>query len=241
MKLTAAIADESNARESTPEVTKAYQTAHKNYVLVAALLGSWQLLGITVETKDKWGITLKSPSAVPLILFALVVYFGYKVTIEWLQCDERRRKNPAALLDFRIAHIIAVVSISISLVQYVLQRQLLDVLARLIPTAERHLMLAGMMIGAGLSKLVPMLWNWPKNESHSSRVWFAVAMTVSASMIIAVPLSFLYPERAEIFSLWSEKVSRFAILSTVSIGLGIVLERLLPRIVIDSQPRQENT
>src|SRR5437016_8414800 len=54
-----------------PSLSDAYRKAHKSYVLVAGLLASWELIGITLNTKEKWGVELKSPAAVPLILFTL--------------------------------------------------------------------------------------------------------------------------------------------------------------------------
>jgi hypothetical protein len=88
---------------TVPPVTDSYQKAYKSYLLFSALLASWQIIGITIETKDRWGITLKSPSAVPLVLVCLVLYFGYKVTIEWMQVEDGRRHNIAAATDFRVA------------------------------------------------------------------------------------------------------------------------------------------
>jgi hypothetical protein len=119
-----------SAATTIPPVTDSYQKAHKSYVLFSALLASWQIIGITLETKEKWGITLKSPNAIPLVLVALVVYFGYKVTIEWKQCDEQRRLNVAAAVDFRVAHTLAILALVITSVQYLLRIQIFDVLSR---------------------------------------------------------------------------------------------------------------
>lgn len=118
------------ARAEIPPVTDTYQKAHKNYVLWSALLASWQLIGITLETKEKWGVTLKSPNAVPLVLFCLVVYFGFKVIIEWSQCDDNRKQHIAARIDYGVAHAIAVSAIVISVVQYLLRIQIVDVMLR---------------------------------------------------------------------------------------------------------------
>ena len=129
-----------------PPVTDAYRKAHKNYVLAGALLGSWQLIGISIDTKGKWGITLKSPAAVPLILFALVVYFGYKMTVEWLQCDEGRRMHTVALLDFKIAHGIALSAVIIAIFQYTFQKQVLDVILTHVPLWVRMTALSAFML-----------------------------------------------------------------------------------------------
>jgi hypothetical protein len=110
-----------------PALTTSYEKAHKSYVLAAALLGSWQLIGVTIETKEKWGITLKSPSAVPFILVSLVLYFGYKVKIDWMQCDERRQKHIAAKVDYRVAHGLGVTSLLITFGQYLYRVQFFDI------------------------------------------------------------------------------------------------------------------
>jgi hypothetical protein len=83
--------------KEVPQLTEAYRKAHQAYVLASGLLASWELIGITLDTKEKWGIELKSPKAVPLILFTLVLYLGYRLVIEWLQCDAERRRNRVVL------------------------------------------------------------------------------------------------------------------------------------------------
>ncbi|HEY6252257.1 MAG TPA: hypothetical protein VI685_20060 [Candidatus Angelobacter sp.] len=109
-----------------PELTDAYRKVHKNYVLASGLLASWELIGITIQTKEKWGLELKSPAAVPIILFSLVIYFGYKTWIEWWQCNPERKKHLAAKWDYRIAHAIALIAMGISTVQYLLRIQIVD-------------------------------------------------------------------------------------------------------------------
>src|SRR5690348_4567751 len=115
-----------NVESAIPALTDSYQKAHKNYVLWSALLASWQLIGIELETKEKWGVVLKSPKAVPLVLFCLVLYFGFKISVEWMQCDEKRRQNLAAKIDYRVAHGIALCAIAISVIQALWQVQIFD-------------------------------------------------------------------------------------------------------------------
>ncbi len=121
-----ATTDEANVTASIPAVTESYQKTHKSYVMATALLASWQLIGITLETKEKWGVSFKSPSAIPLILIILVVYFGYRLTIEWLQCDPRRRTNLPAAIDYRVTHGLAIIALIITLIQYMLRKQVVD-------------------------------------------------------------------------------------------------------------------
>jgi hypothetical protein len=116
-----------------PQATDAYRKAHKAYVLVSGMLASWELIGITLDTKGKWGIELKSPNAVPLILFTLLFYSGYKMTVEWLQCDSARRKDRIARLDFWVAHFIALAAIVIPIFQFLARIRIADWLTGHIP------------------------------------------------------------------------------------------------------------
>lgn len=109
-----------------PPLTEAYRKAHKSYVLASGLLAAWELIGVTLDTKGRWGVDLKSPSAVPLILFTLVFYSGYKMTIEWLQCEPISRTHRAARLDHLVAHLIALTALSIALLQYLWRIQIVE-------------------------------------------------------------------------------------------------------------------
>lgn len=120
-------------KKAPPALSNAYQKAHKTYVLSAALLASWQLIGIELNTKEKWGVELKSPHAVPLVLLAMIVYFGYRLTVEWMQCDEERRSHRAANLDFVVAHTIAGFALLLSLFQYLLRIRIADIISRASP------------------------------------------------------------------------------------------------------------
>ena len=91
---------------------------------------SWELIGVTLQTKERWGIDLKSPNAVPLILFTLMIYSGYKMTVEWLQCNLERRQNKAARVDYLVTHLIAVLALAISIIQYLARIQIVDVLSQ---------------------------------------------------------------------------------------------------------------
>jgi hypothetical protein len=55
------------------QLTGEYRKAQKSYVLASGLLAAWELIGITLDTKEKWGVELKSSAGLPLILFALVL------------------------------------------------------------------------------------------------------------------------------------------------------------------------
>jgi hypothetical protein len=105
--------------EEPPELSEAYQKAHKQYGFYAALLIAWELVGIDVKETplQNVNVILKSPQALPWVLIALVLYFGFKFTIEWGQCSKDRTKKTISKIDFWVAHGIAI----LSLVLYVSQ------------------------------------------------------------------------------------------------------------------------
>jgi len=114
--------------EPTPQLTEQYYKAHKLYGLFAALLLAWELVGIDLgeDPFPYLDIKLKSPAAAPWVLLALMVYFGFRVTVEWYQCEERRRQLRASKVDFAVSHVIAGFSLFVLLFQSVWQRQFAD-------------------------------------------------------------------------------------------------------------------
>jgi hypothetical protein len=113
-------------KKAAPALTNTYQKAHKSYVLASALFASWVLIGFGLNTKDRWGLEIKSPNGIPLILLTMIFYFGYRLTVEWMQCDEERRSMRVAKVDFLIAHGIAVVALSIGVIQYLSHIRIAD-------------------------------------------------------------------------------------------------------------------
>src|SRR5262249_10025403 len=95
------------APREIPQLTESYRKAKNTYVSMAGLFAAWRFLGLTLDTKAKWGIELRSPAGMPLLLISLLGYWAFSTTMEWLQCDPARRKILAARMDFFVAHGIA--------------------------------------------------------------------------------------------------------------------------------------
>lgn len=167
-----------------PQLTDAYRKAHKAYVLASGLLASWELIGITLDTKDKWGIELKSPKAVPLILFTLVFYSGYKMIIEWLQCDAER--NKVAKLDYWIAHSLALGAILISVIQYLAKIQIVDFLGRPFYALEQrdfveHILFLGIVVFVAVSVGGVRAW---KNFGRLKRIIAIFSIPFSLYLVL---------------------------------------------------------
>jgi hypothetical protein len=104
-------------------------------MLWATILFIWELIGVDLsKAKDAGGYigpvvtALKSPQAVPWVLFALVIYFLFKCSTEWGQCHEDRRKLRFARADFISAWFVAVAAIALYLGQTISRLQFADII-----------------------------------------------------------------------------------------------------------------
>jgi hypothetical protein len=107
-----------------------YHRAHRGYAAVAGLLLAWEFVGIKIQPPEAttFPATLNSPEAAPLVLSALVVYFGIKFTVEWRQSDAVRRARPVSLFDFALAHALGVVSVGLYAIQRLFTARLAEVI-----------------------------------------------------------------------------------------------------------------
>jgi hypothetical protein len=114
----------------TPALTDHYYKARKQYLLFSGLLLAWTLIGIQfvgerpeeplaikIGVVENVKITLSSPGIVPSIFAILIVYFAYRLSIEWYQCDTRRRLVGVAKADFIIAHFLGFLSVGLFVAQ----------------------------------------------------------------------------------------------------------------------------
>src|SRR5438132_6380297 len=110
-------------REPRP-LSSEYHKARKQLMLWAAILFIWELVGIDLEKAKEAGgnaaaliNSIKSPQAVPWALLILVVYFLFKVTIEWYQSNKTRRDTRVAKVDFFSAWVVSFMAIALYIVQ----------------------------------------------------------------------------------------------------------------------------
>lgn len=165
-----------------PDLSGSYRKAHKNYVLVAGLLASWELIGIDPEKLgEKWGVVLKSPRGVPLILFTLLAYCGYKAMVEWAQCNPDRRKITAAKVDYRIAHLIAIGAVAIGLIQYLARIRVADVISGRTPSFAVSLA----MSIAFMPYFSVRCWTYWK-ERHTFVTWDGFTVLMNCLAVLAM-------------------------------------------------------
>ena len=87
-----------------PQLTEAYTNAQWHYFFASLVLAYWGPSGIAIDIKETLGINLNKG-----FLFAVVLFCGYKMTIEWLQCGPER--NKVAKIDYWFHHLLAIAAI----------------------------------------------------------------------------------------------------------------------------------
>jgi len=130
-----------------PGFSDAYHGTRKAYGLSSALLIAWEFIGIEVQEVPivSLNLKLKSPEAIPYVLIALTIYFGFRFSVEWFQSSPLRRGVPASRVDFAVAHILGVLSLGLFLLQRWLDVQVADYVA----TTEGALFGSGFLVSFG--------------------------------------------------------------------------------------------
>ena len=107
-------------------LTSEYHKAHKQLLLWSGILFIWELIGVDLDKAKEVGgnvgaavSILKSPQAVPWALVILVIYFTFKVAVEWNQNHEDRRKNNYARSDYISALSVAGIAVALYFAQTV--------------------------------------------------------------------------------------------------------------------------
>lgn len=106
-------------KEDIPALPEAYHKARKQYGFFSALLMAWELIGIKVVQGKAlmfFNIEFERFHLMPLVLLSLIVYFGFRITIEWMQADVMRTKEKLTQMDFWVSHLIAASSVGILII-----------------------------------------------------------------------------------------------------------------------------
>jgi hypothetical protein len=139
--------DQKTATWKAEAFSATFDKARKSYGFATALLLAWALIGIDLQPDvlSNYKLTLKSPQAAPWVLVAAVLYFGFRLTIEWFQTNPARRKMLASRTDFYTAHLLGVLAVSVFLGQKLLQGQLANLFS-----GRTRSIAYGVIIGLGV-------------------------------------------------------------------------------------------
>ncbi len=118
-----------------PALSEEYHHARRNLNLASALFLASELLGLRLPA-DKSGrsqgdifgfeIELLSAGALAWVLLTIVLFFGLRLILEWMQCSPRRRTVNAARADLGLSLFIGLFGITVFSIQRLRNIQLLD-------------------------------------------------------------------------------------------------------------------
>ena len=170
-----------SSREEIPHLGDAYQNGRKAYGLASGLLIAWELIGIEFSASpiESFNITLKSPQAVPYVLVVLILYFGFRFTVEWYQADERRRTLPVSRVDYLVAHLIGASALALYSYQSLRKVQLAD----LIGQSEAAVLLSGFALGL---MLISVIRGTMSLRGHRDRVDVLLIIVQYLGILIAI-------------------------------------------------------
>lgn len=95
-------------------LTDSYHLARRNLTLAAGVLLAWSVVGLDLVGAPKIEdavLKVRKPELLPWVLAALVVFFLYRMVLEFLECDPERTRRTAPRVDAWGAGTLAVISL----------------------------------------------------------------------------------------------------------------------------------
>jgi hypothetical protein len=167
-----------------------YHKARKQLMLWAGILFIWELVGIDLEKAKEAGgnfgsivNAIKSPQAVPWALLILIVYFAFKLRIEWGQCNQIRRQVRESRIDYYSAFIVAAAACALYFAQAISQIQFANVLQR---SDRASSLLAGVSIGAFVTLGVTMIDRHKPTLANIICLCFAMIVVSGAPLMVMI-------------------------------------------------------
>lgn len=108
--------------EPIPDLSPHYYKSRNSLLLFSGLLLAWELMNITVNKEfeaPSLGATfnIENVDAIPYVIFVLILYFVFRLILEWRQSDKRRRNLPESKIDLYVSLIIPVLAVSVYSIQ----------------------------------------------------------------------------------------------------------------------------
>jgi hypothetical protein len=171
-----------------------YHKARKQLMLWAAILFIWELVGIDLDKAKEAGGNagaiigaIKSPRAVPWALLILVLYFSFKLRVEWRQCNETRRRVREAKQDYYSAFTVAGAACALYFYQAISRVQLADRLPSGGSGLNELMLLLVVNYTLGVQFLLAVRrWRSTKEHIHwlkTIEFVFAIASVVAATIL----------------------------------------------------------
>lgn len=121
---------EEPAPKKLPPLPGTYHKARARLVLFSAVLLFWDVVGIQLSAIPGTGLEpTKNPEAIPWLVALVVLYFGGRLWVEWLQCDPERRSVRACRIDHFASYGIAVFALGVFVFQQVTTLRVAELLS----------------------------------------------------------------------------------------------------------------
>jgi hypothetical protein len=120
-------------------MTEAYHKARRLLALFSGILIAWEYVGLRIGEQTGGPVTAKLPitetvvtiqnaEVIPVVVMILTIYFGFRLAIEWFQCDAQARTTLASKTDLRIAYFLASAAVLLIVLQRTTDLRLADFL-----------------------------------------------------------------------------------------------------------------
>lgn len=194
--------DEKRQLDPKPLSTE-YHKAHKQLMLWSAILFIWELVGIDLEKAKEAGgnagaiiSAIKSPQAVPWALIIVIAYFLFKTSVEWYQCNSKRRTLRVARIDFATSWIVPITAYALYAYQAIKKVQFADVIQQGKPT--RDWTVIGSLLGFVFAMIVSRFfkrryealddfrrWRWSRDETVDALIVVTLFTVMTIALFLA--------------------------------------------------------
>jgi hypothetical protein len=162
-------------------------------MLWAAILFIWEIVGIDLNKAQEGGdnvsaITrLVKPQIVPWALLILVIYFAFRLRVEWGQSDPGRRQVREARMEYLLVFTVASAACALYLFQLISRVHFVDILR---DQAKMWSIILGIFIVA-IPCNVWVLWHYLPQTTRQTRVRLLLA-TVFPFVIVVINLAIVF-------------------------------------------------
>ena len=156
-------------------LTEAFRKARKQYTLFSGLLIAWELVGLRLPADGKLSTTIEvellSPNAAPFVLIALILYFAFRMELEWRYCSPEEHHQKIARLDYWSTHGIALAAVGLFGVQRLLEVQVAETVAQ-----GSNGVVMGFSVGLFVVPLLASIISRNQTTPQFRRWWNVVAL-----------------------------------------------------------------
>ena len=187
--------DKENSTTEAEQLTDAYHKARRLLALFSGILISWEYVGISLgDATSKVAsatlpiantpINIRNPEVFPVVILTLVLYFAFRLAVEWNQCDKRRTALFASQVDLIASYLLSGGAILLYVLQQTFPFRLADFLTPLNTVA---------VVGGIGTTIGSILFLMSFSMFENNRIIFVYFSSLLFSIAITTILFFILP------------------------------------------------